>query len=326
MLVSTRSVRSRKRHTKPASLSDCVELAQLTVDQYLDSKQEAKHFTDPSHIRRFKDAFGTEIGPYRLWVPGQKFPGLKVARSLGDFGLEELGLRHTPIVQKVELHPNRDRSLIVGTDGLWSVMDNKEVGVFVEEYRKSCTILEDDEEVIETEGRVDVKNATSCRLLCEEARKRWLEIMKNYDVDSDDISAIVLEFTQAESRGPSESERPLLTEVSLRNRESRRIIRSDKVEKLKENRPVQCPERFDGRRRSVIPGNFNTGVPMVSTNSFLRSQQSSIRRLQSTLRPRPPRTESITSQRPASVLRFNKTHDHLTMSSSQISINPQPNI
>lgn len=289
------------------------------MDQFLDSKQEAKRFTDPSCVRRFKDAFGTEIGPYRLWLPDRKIPGLKVARSLGDFGLEEIGLKHTPIIQKVELYPSRDRILVIGTDGLWNVMDNAEVAGYIERYRHSCQSIRDNEEEVETSGKVDVRCATVCRMLCEEARKRWLNIIKNYDVESDDISAIVLEFTQPPNKAAGQVGVPLLREMSPNNRKSRQIIRSDRVEHMKRSRPLECPTGLDGRRRSVVKihGKISNGETSMTSQRSI-----SIRRGQTTVRQR--YQTSVYSNRAHSQVFNSSGRKHISMSTSSTSIIPRP--
>jgi serine/threonine protein phosphatase PrpC len=312
--------RSRKRPSTACSLPEDFECAQLTVDQFLDSKQEAKRFTDPNCVKRFKDAFGSEIGPYRLFLPDREVPGLKVARSLGDFGLEDLGVKHTPIYQMVELYPSRDRCIVLGTDGLWSVMDNSEVAGFVEKYRSSCTMVRDNESEVGNSGKVDVRSGTVCRMLCEEARKRWLDIIKNYDVQSDDISAIVLEFTQPADKAADQLNIPLLQGKAPNARNSRQIIRSDKVGQMRVSRPIQCPAGLDGRRRSVVVKKRYSQTP--GSESLMSSQRSiSIRRGQTTT-VRQRSQVSMSSQRARSKIASRRDFPNLTISQSNISIPP----
>ena len=312
--------RGRKRPSTACSLPEDFECAQLTVDQFLDSKQEAKRFTDPNCIKRFKDAFGTEIGPYRLFLPDREVPGLKVARSLGDFGLEDLEVKHVPIYQMVELYPSRDRCIVLGTDGLWSVMDNAEVAGFVEKYRGSCALLRDNEFEVGNSGKVDVRSGTVCRMLCEEARKRWLNVIKNYDVQSDDISAIVLEFTCPADKAAAQLNAPLLQGRTPNSRNSRKIIRSDKVEHMRVSRPIECPAGFDGRRRSVVVKKRHSQPP--GSEFSMSSQRSmSIRRRQtSTVRQR--NQVSISSQRARSQIANKRGLLRLDRSQSSISILP----
>lgn len=312
--------RNRKHPSTAFSLPEDFECAQLTVDQFLDSKQEAKRFTDPNCIKRFKDAFGSEIGPYRLFLPDREVPGLKVARSLGDFGLEDLGVKHMPYYQKVELYLNRDRFIVLGTDGLWSVMDNAEVAGFVEKYRSSCTLVRDNELQVENDGKIDVKSGTVCRMLCEEARKRWLNIIKTHDVQSDDISAIVIEFTQPPEKVAEQLKMPLLHGKGPNSIYPRKIIKSDKVEHMRVSRPIECPAGFDGRRRSVVVKRRHSLPP--GSESIMSSQRSiSIRRGQTTtIRQR--NQISMSSQRNRSQTATRRGLTSLVLSQSNISILP----
>lgn len=67
------------------------------------------------------------VGPPRVWLQSSNTPGLAMSRSLGDLVVHAVGVSAEPEVFQVQLHPGRDRLLVVATDGLWDVMTNDEV-------------------------------------------------------------------------------------------------------------------------------------------------------------------------------------------------------
>ena len=60
-----------------------------------------------------------------------------MSRSIGDRIGKRLGIISEPIVNKLENTFESNYFLILGSDGIWDVMENKEVMDFVETYRSS---------------------------------------------------------------------------------------------------------------------------------------------------------------------------------------------
>lgn len=50
-------------------------------------------------IDTFKDSAGNNIGPMRVWMKFEDYPGLAMSRSLGDFVSKKLGVTPTPDVK-----------------------------------------------------------------------------------------------------------------------------------------------------------------------------------------------------------------------------------
>lgn len=65
-------------------------------------------------------------GEDRMWVKDCLYPGLMVSRSLGDTIAHEIGNITMPDTVKMELTVNDD-IIILGSDGLWDVLDNDKV-------------------------------------------------------------------------------------------------------------------------------------------------------------------------------------------------------
>jgi serine/threonine protein phosphatase PrpC len=124
-----------------------------------------------------------------------------MSRSIGDRIAKRIGVIATPVLHNFSLYP-QDQFIVLGSDGIWDVMENIEVINFVDSIRKSCS------------NPSDLYPARPCnssvsRLLCEEARLRWFKIIEEEDVMIDDISCIVLEIRRNDETLARHSKRPV---------------------------------------------------------------------------------------------------------------------
>jgi serine/threonine protein phosphatase PrpC len=114
-----------------------------------------------------------EPGVYRMWSqrPNGETPGgLALSRALGDFCLKDFGLISVPDVTQREIS-NRDKFVILATDGVWDVVSNQEALQIV-----SST----------------ADREKSAKRLVEFAVGAWKQ--KKRGIATDDISAICLFF------------------------------------------------------------------------------------------------------------------------------------
>ena len=65
-------------------------------------------------------------GPKRVWLRSKDLPGLAMTRSLGDMAATSVGVIAKPEISRYEL-TERDKILVVASDGLWDRMSNQEV-------------------------------------------------------------------------------------------------------------------------------------------------------------------------------------------------------
>ena len=165
---------------------------QVTQDQKPEDPGELKRITKAGGlVMRLEDENGHKVGPYRVWKVEGMYPGIAMSRSLGDVIAQEIGVISTPVITHHEVSVEHDYFLLLGSDGVWDMMENQEVCDFVEAFRHKSVrdvTLPKFAEVVEP-GKV-----TIAQLLCEEARARWLSIVEAEDVLIDDISCIVLEL------------------------------------------------------------------------------------------------------------------------------------
>ena len=167
-----------KRHLKPVP---------LTTDQKPNHEEEfARIKSSGGLVEQITDNFGKRVGPYRVWLPGKDHPGLAMSRSIGDRIAKRIGVIATPVLHNFNLYP-QDQFIVLASDGIWDVMENIEVINFIDSCRKDCMNPSN-----LYPARPDNSNVS--RLLCEEARFRWFQIIEEEDVMIDDISCIVVDL------------------------------------------------------------------------------------------------------------------------------------
>ena len=167
-----------KRHLKPVP---------LTTDQKPNHEEEfARIKSAGGLVEQITDNFGKRIGPYRVWLPGKDHPGLAMSRSIGDRIAKRIGVIATPVLHNFNLYP-QDQFIVLASDGVWDVMENIEVINFIDSIRKDCRNPSN-----LYPARTD--NSSVSRLLCEEARLRWFQIIEEEDVMIDDISCVIVDL------------------------------------------------------------------------------------------------------------------------------------
>lgn len=94
-------------------------------------------------MERLSDAYGEEVGPHRVWLPGSWVPGLAMSRTIGDLVAQSVGVVADPDVVSVDLH-HQDKFLILASDGVWefiSVQEAAEIVYECESAEEACTML-----------------------------------------------------------------------------------------------------------------------------------------------------------------------------------------
>ena len=176
------------------SVSPDIDLiaVQMTVDQKPEDPSELARIQQSGGVvMRLEDENGKRVGPYRVWKVENIYPGIAMSRSLGDRLAHEIGVISTPIITSRELKEGEDCFIVIGSDGLWDMMENQEVCDFVEAFRQKSVRNITMPQYVDV---VDPFNVSIAHLLCEEARARWLSIVEAEDVLIDDTSCLVLEL------------------------------------------------------------------------------------------------------------------------------------
>lgn len=87
-------------------------------------------------VEPFKNMMGEFIGPPRVWKKFEQAPGLMMSRSFGDAYGHSCGVISTPENRTFNLDKTI-RALVMGSDGLWEVTDNKQIAQIVQKYAKT---------------------------------------------------------------------------------------------------------------------------------------------------------------------------------------------
>ncbi|CAN8259073.1 unnamed protein product [Cochlearia groenlandica] len=134
----------------------------------------------PEEAERIKQSDGRlfcledEPGVYRVGMPNGGSLGLAVSRAFGDYCLKDFGLVSEPEVTYRKI-TDKDKFLILATDGMWDVMSN--------------------EEAVEIVKGVKDRRKSAKRLV-ERAMMLWRR--KRRSIAMDDISALCLFFHTSE--------------------------------------------------------------------------------------------------------------------------------
>ena len=79
----------------------------------------------------YKDIDGKKVGPARVYARDEDGPGLAMSRSLGDTVAEKLGVISTPDVKMVRRHFEKDRAIVLCSDGVSEFLSNERIGEII---------------------------------------------------------------------------------------------------------------------------------------------------------------------------------------------------
>lgn len=137
-------------------------------------------------------------GPLRIFARNIAAPGLAMSRSLGDRLATSLGAWPKPSFRKVRITDD-DELVIVASDGLWEVFENKEAAAWAWDYVTRHR---------EADGSPPGHAENSAQLTCaqamaEEAQRRWVEHYRGEVVVDDTTVCIIFLKKWTRSMAPS---------------------------------------------------------------------------------------------------------------------------
>lgn len=109
-----------------------LEAVEVTIDHKPDAPKEKERILATGG-RVFAVEYDDGIdGPPRVWLGNMDVPGLAMSRSLGDVVAHSAGVISEPEFTEFDLDPEKDKFLVVATDGLWEFVTNEETVEYVE--------------------------------------------------------------------------------------------------------------------------------------------------------------------------------------------------
>jgi serine/threonine protein phosphatase PrpC len=187
--------RNNNKYYRKISCDNSFRSWPLTQDQKPENTEEMMRIkVSGGLVERYTDAFGRSVGPFRVWSKDGTGPGLAMSRSLGDKVAKRCGVISVPLFQDVLIGPSIDYYVVIASDGLWDVFENIEVINFVDSWKNKCAAQATDE------YPAAARNCTISRLLCEEARYRWLGVAQQERIAIDDISCVIIDFAVKDTK------------------------------------------------------------------------------------------------------------------------------
>ena len=100
---------------------------QITRDHKPDDEDEKERILKSNgRIESYKGRYGENVGPARVWLKTEQFPGLAMSRSIGDACAHSVGVTHIPEMKQFMMDED-DKFLILASDGVWEFLSNDEV-------------------------------------------------------------------------------------------------------------------------------------------------------------------------------------------------------
>jgi len=151
--------------------SDTTTFKDLSRDHKPELQSEKSRIeSSGGRVDPMKDSQGEPIGPPRVWVAREMYPGLAMSRSIGDSIAQSVGVTCEPEFLEHTLDHTKDECMILASDGVWEFIDSEDAVSIV---MQAATAQE------------------GAKLLCQESLRRWGE----EEEVCDDITAIVVRFS-----------------------------------------------------------------------------------------------------------------------------------
>ena len=99
----------------------------LSIDAKPDNPGEKERIiASGGEVEKTVDENNIGVGPYRIWVKGESYPGIAMSRSIGDMDAKTVGVIPNP--QFIEYTLNmKSKYMLVCSDGIFEFISNEEV-------------------------------------------------------------------------------------------------------------------------------------------------------------------------------------------------------
>ena len=91
-------------------------------------------------VDQYMDKNGKKLGHKRIYKKGQKTPGIRISRALGDLNSKSCGVINIPEITEYNLN-NNSKYMVICSDGIWEIISNEYVRDLGNIYYKKGQII-----------------------------------------------------------------------------------------------------------------------------------------------------------------------------------------
>lgn len=93
----------------------------------------------PEERRRIEQSGGRVdriygLGPFRVWLKNENYPGLAMSRSIGDGIAHSVGVSDIPEIKEFLIDKMNPICIVVASDGVWEFTSNEEIKAIIMKY------------------------------------------------------------------------------------------------------------------------------------------------------------------------------------------------
>ena len=138
--INNKIICSNIGDSRSIMVKDHNTIIQLSFDQKPDDENERKRIEkNNGEIHKLIDDIEGEIGPMRVWVKGEKYPGIAMSRSIGDKVASKLGVISIPDIKEFYID-NRCKFIVCGSDGIWEFLSHERIAHYVSKFYKKNNV------------------------------------------------------------------------------------------------------------------------------------------------------------------------------------------
>jgi len=99
----------------------------LSIDYKPDMPEERNRILmSGGLVEQATNCLGVKMGPFRIFAPGEDYPGLAMSRSIGDLEGKKFGVTAEPGIIEYNISENT-KYVVLGSDGIWEFLSNEHV-------------------------------------------------------------------------------------------------------------------------------------------------------------------------------------------------------
>ncbi len=151
-------------------ITEDYKIIEISKDHKPEIEEESKRILEKGG--RIKRLNNSNIGPFRVWLKNEDYPGLAMSRSFGDFIAETIGVICKADIFIFDIIQHKIKAVVMGSDGLFQFLNNEQISIICKYYIQKGDCV------------------GCCKKLVEQANKLW----NQESTLCDDITCIVIFF------------------------------------------------------------------------------------------------------------------------------------